>query len=643
MVYSLGIDAGGTYTDSVLLDDDTDSILDSNKALTTYPDPLNGIKNSIDGLDQEKLKKVKIVSVSTTLSTNTILEGTGFPVGLFLIGNYDLKEKLPTPHYVKVAGGHTYNGGEKEPLDEEAVRDFAVKIKDKVAAFAISSFFSIRNPDHEIRAKQIIREATGLPVVCAHELSQDLGAFERATTAFFNAQLLPITERFMSTVEKDVTSRGISPKIFMLKCDGSVIGIKSALEKPIESIFSGPAGSLVGASFLTGNDSCAVIDVGGTSTDISVIKDGVPEMSEMGAVVGGWKTRVKAIKMETSAMGGDSHIWVKDGKLNVGPRRVIPLCRAADLYPDFLELLKINPMPTKTLIGMNFQPTTFFTRTEYEAMGLNDLEQELLDSISSSPTSLRELRSRMGRYPSTRILDSLIQKRLVQCIGFTPTDALHVLGDYTARNVEAAEVGAEYLGSLCKRTGEEFARYVKETFAKNMASDLISFFLEGIPREEIRKIFDIDCPTKFKVDIPVVLIGGPVVAYKDILGNIIDAEIIVPKYSDVGNATGALAAKGVRRVDFLIRPASMAAPDWEYYVFSEKGRQSFYEYKDAIKYARETGQSMVMQYMEDAGLDPDHVEIDVKKDEIVPEGWDFPMETKIRIMGVGTRLIDEEA
>jgi N-methylhydantoinase A/oxoprolinase/acetone carboxylase beta subunit len=447
----------------------------------------------------------------------------------------------------------------------------------------------------------------------------------------------------MSTVEKDVTSRGISPKIFMLKCDGSVIGIKSALEKPIESIFSGPAGSLVGASFLTGNDSCAVIDVGGTSTDISVIKDGVPEMSEMGAVVGGWKTRVKAIKMETSAMGGDSHIWVKDGKLNVGPRRVIPLCRAADLYPDFLELLKINPMPTKTLIGMNFQPTTFFTRTEYEAMGLNDLEQELLDSISSSPTSLRELRSRMGRYPSTRILDSLIQKRLVQCIGFTSTDALHVLGDYTACNVEAAEVGAEYLGSLCKRTGEEFAKYVKETFAKNMASDLISFFLEGIPGEEIRKIFDIDCPTKFKVDIPVVLIGGPVVAYKDILGSIIDAEIIVPEYSDVGNATGALAAKGVRRVDFLIRPASMAAPDWEYYVFSEKGRQSFYEYKDAIKYARETGQSMVMQYMEDAGLDPDHVEIDVKKDEIVPEGWDFPMETKIRIMGVGTRLIDEEA
>lgn len=124
------------------------------------------------------------------------------------------------------------------------------------------------------------------------------------------------------------------------------------------------------------------------------------------------------------------------------------------------------------------------------------------------------------------------------------------------------------------------------------------------------------------------------VAYKDILGSILDAEIIVPKYSDVGNATGALAAKGVRRVDFLIRPASMAAPDWEYYVFSEKGRQSFYEYKDAIKYARETGQSMVMQYMEDAGLDPDHVEIDVKKDEIVPEGWDFPMETKIRIMGV---------
>ncbi|MEA1985409.1 MAG: hydantoinase/oxoprolinase family protein [Euryarchaeota archaeon] len=642
MNYSLGIDAGGSYTDAVLLRDSDETIIDSNKALTTYPDPLEGIRNAIDGIDQECLKDVKVVSVSTTLSTNTILEGTGFPVGLILIGNYDIKQNLPTDHYIKIKGGHNYNGMEEEPLDEGAVREFASGVHDKVAAFAISSYFSIRNPEHEERAKEIIREITGHPVVCAHELSQDLGAFERATTAFLNAQLIPITETFMSTVEKDIRSRGMNAKIFMLKCDGSVIGIKSALEKPIESIFSGPAGSLVGASFLTGRNTCAVIDVGGTSTDISVITDGVPDMSDAGAVVGGWQTRVKAIKMETSALGGDSDVWVKDNVVHIGPRRVIPLSRAAALYPDFLEMLKTNPMPSKSLLGINFQPTKFFLKTGYIPKDLSKLEQDVLDAISETPTSIREIQFRMNKYPTSKHLDSLIQKRLIQPIGFTPTDALHVLGDYTFRNVEAAQIGAEYLGSLCKRDKDEFAAYVKQEFAKNMSSDLISFFLEEIPKEEIRKIFNIKSPMKFKVEVPIVLIGGPVPAYVDDLNNILDAEILLPEYSNVGNAAGALGAKGIRRVDFLIRPASMAAPDWEFYVFSEGGRKSFYEYDEALEYANDFGRSTIMQYMKDAGLDPDHVEIDVNKEDIVPDGWNFPMETKLRVMGIGHRPVDDE-
>ncbi|ABE52847.1 hydantoinase/oxoprolinase N-terminal domain-containing protein [Methanococcoides burtonii] len=639
MKYSLGIDAGGTYTDAVLLRDSDEVIVSSNKALTTYPDPLGGIRNAIDGIDEKYLNDIKVVSVSTTLSTNSILEGTGFPVGLILVGNYELNQELPTEHYVQVEGGHDYNGIPTASLDEDAVRQFAESVKDRVAAFAVSSYFSIRNHEHELRVKEIIKESTGLPIVCAHELSQELGAFERAVTAFLNAQLIPVTEKFMTTVEEYISSKGIDAKVFMLKCDGSVIGIQSALEKPIESIFSGPAGSLVGASFLTGNDTCAVIDVGGTSTDISVIKNGVPEMSESGAVVGGWKTRVKAIKMETSAMGGDSDVWVKDNSVNIGPRRVIPLCRAADLYPGFLDQLRTNPMPSKGLLGINFQPTKFYIRTGYDPIDISPQEMDVFRYISDEPTSIRELHSRMKKYPSSKHLDSLLQKRLIQTIGFTPTDALHVLGDYTEHTVEASEIGSKYLGSLCRRDAVEFASFVKQEFAKNMASNLMSFFLEGIPKTEIRKIFDIESPAKFKVDIPVVLIGGPVIAYLEDLQSILDAEIIVPEYSNVGNATGALAAKGIRRVDFLVRPASMAAPDWEFYVFSEKGRESFYEYEEALEYASKTGRETILQYMMDAGLDSEHVKVEIEKQEIIPDGWSHPLETRIRVMGVGSSLV----
>jgi len=642
-VYSLGIDAGGTYTDVVLLNDDSDMIIDSNKALTTYPDPLDGIKNAIEGIDQNNFKDIKIVSVSTTLSTNTILEGNGASVGLILIGDHGIKQELPTPYYAQLRGGHNHDGTQKEILDEYGIQKFVMKVKNRVSAFAISSYFSIRNPDHEKRAKSIVKEFSGHPVVCAHELSLDIGAFERATTAFFNAQLIPITEKFMETVELYIKSRGIDPKIFMLKCDGSVIGIKSALGKPIESIFSGPAGSLVGASFLSENETCAVIDVGGTSTDISVIQDGIPEISDDGAIVGGWKTRVKAIKMETSAMGGDSHVWIKDNTIQIGPRRVIPLSRAAEQYPDFLDMLRLNSMPSKLLTSSNIQPTTFYMRSGYSPLDLNDMEQATFDTIDDVPTSLRVLRRRLGNiYPSNKVLESLLQKRLIQPIGFTPTDALHLLGDYVGHNVEAAEVGAELLGSMCKKDSMKFAASVKQQFARNMASNIASFFLEGVPKEEVRKIFDMEIPMKFKVEIPIVLIGGPVVAYKKELEEIFDADIIIPKYSEVGNAAGALAAKGIRRVDFLLKPVSLISPGGITDVFSEFGRGRFLSYEDAVHYAKETGSMLVMKYMEDGSFDYGHVNIDIIKEETIPDGWVCPIQTNIRVIGVATRLIDND-
>lgn len=158
MQYSLGIDAGGTYTDTVIMEDSTGNILDSNKALTTYPDLITGIKSAIEGLNEEYLKKVKLVSVSTTLATNTILENTGYPVGLILIGDYEIPDKSSLQHYIQVSGGHTTTGAEMDVLDIESIKEFVLRTKDKVSAFAVSSYFSVRNPSHEIQAKEEIQK-----------------------------------------------------------------------------------------------------------------------------------------------------------------------------------------------------------------------------------------------------------------------------------------------------------------------------------------------------------------------------------------------------------------------------------------------------------------------------------------------------
>jgi N-methylhydantoinase A/oxoprolinase/acetone carboxylase beta subunit len=99
-----------------------------------------------------------------------------------------------------------------------------------------------------------------------------LEAYERAVTAFLNAQLIPITRQFVKSIILDITKRGINVRLLMLKCDGSVVGIRDALKNPLKLFFSGPAASLVGASHLSGLKTCAVVDVGGTSTDISSIR-----------------------------------------------------------------------------------------------------------------------------------------------------------------------------------------------------------------------------------------------------------------------------------------------------------------------------------------------------------------------------------
>jgi N-methylhydantoinase A/oxoprolinase/acetone carboxylase beta subunit len=616
MHYSMGIDAGGTYTDSIIIRDSDGKVMDSNKALTTYPDLLEGIRSSIDGLDKEYLKDVKMVSVSTTLATNTILEKNGYPVGLILIGDYEIPEKMHVEFHTIVKGGHDHHGAELVSLDVEAVEAFVRKVKDNVSAFAVSSYFSIRNPAHELAIKTRIQELTGLPVVCGHELSLDLGAYERGITAYLNAQLIPIASQFIRSIKEEISRRGMDSRLLMLKCDGSVVGISEALEKPIESIFSGPAASLVGASHLSGLETCAVIDVGGTSTDVSMLEGGLPELCAEGAVVGGWQTKVKAIRMETSAMGGDSHIWVKNMKLNIGPRRVVPLCVAAVKYPGFLEVLKKGRIPGAMHLEENVQPTKFFIRTGAEASGLGKMEQELFDRIKDFPTSLNDIFWETQRTLSPGLLDSLIRKRLIQAIGFTPTDALHVLGEYTAWDREASKVGAKLLERYTQVDHIKLCKQIKKDVARNMALNLMSFILKDVPSGEIEKILLSDRFTQFRMKIPVVLIGGPVIAYIEELKQILDADIIVPKYAEVGNAVGAVVGKGIKRIEILIKSSYTKDRRKQILLFSPQGRETFGTYPEALEHAEALGRKLIMEYMTEASLDKGQVQIEVSKKDI---------------------------
>ncbi|AAM06862.1 TPA: hydantoinase/oxoprolinase family protein [Methanosarcina acetivorans] len=647
MAYSLGIDAGGTYTDSILIRNSDGKVTCSNKALTTYPDLLEGITNSIDGLDPEKLKLVTMVSVSTTLATNTILEKTGYPVGLILVGDYEIPADSEVANCIMVRGGHDSRGEEVESLDLSAVENFVLRLKDRVSAFAVSSYFSVRNPEHELRVKALIQELTGLPVVCGHELAQSLGAYERGVTAYLNAQLLPVAEGFLKTVVNEIERRGLESRIAMLRCDGSVVSMQEAMKKPIESVFSGPAASLLGASYLSGQETCTVIDVGGTSTDVSLIHKGLPYLSENGAVVGGWQTKVRALRMETSAIGGDSHIWVQGSRTNIGPRRVIPLCRAAVLYPSFMNTLKKRWIPDRLKLNEHIQATKFFVRTKQKASNLSKEEEELLAHIRNEPLSLKDVYWDRNVLPSKKVMDSLIQRRLVQVIGFTPTDALHVLGEYNEWDSEASEIGATLLANFLGTDRQEFCLNVKQLFARNMAKDLLAFLMEGVDRNEIEKMLEGSFFSRFKVDIPVILLGGPVRAYVDDLKRLIDAEILVPEYSSVGNAVGALVGKGTKRVEITVRTIySESKYDLKtkgVFVYTPTGRRHFILRSEALEFAESFGRELILNYMAESGLSPDQVTINVERKDIKVHTGDIPLETRFIFEGISNSDVYEKA
>ena len=639
MYLGLGIDTGGTYTDAAIMDMSNGTVIESNKALTTYPDLIRGIKNSIEGLTQDCLKRIKFVSVSTTLATNTTLEGKGYPAGLILIG-HTIPKKLASRYVISIGGGHDSDGNEIAPLEDlENVKKFVRQVKNKVAAFAVSGYFGVRNPEHELRVKEAIQEITDMPVVCGHELSMSLGAYERAVTALLNAELIPVSKQFIESIQAVIEEKEIKATLMMMKCDGSLVRIEEALQKPVESIFSGPAASLVGAAHLTGLHTCVTMDVGGTSTDIAMISGGIPEISDTGAKVGGWKTMVKAIRMDTSALGGDSLVWIKR-KTYLGPTRVIPLCLAASEFPDILEKLEKSDVPGERIMDEIIQPTSFFIRTgvnspELLSGELEEDERAIIEHLGTEPLSVFEISERTGKHPLmfAGTLKTLIRKRHVSQIGFTPTDALHVLGEYVKWDGRASFIGAKILGKTLKKGAEDFSAQIKAEVVRKLTLELISFFAEDLKKEDIEKMIGKEAFLKFHIKVPVVLVGAPVRAYLKELNEAVDADIRIPVFHDVGNAVGALVGKVVHRTEILIRPS--AAGKAEYSVFSRLGKEIFEDYGEALDYGLKLSHRLISEYMDGYGLEMDNVDFDLRKNDVGNRGK-APLETRLVGVGVGT-------
>jgi N-methylhydantoinase A/oxoprolinase/acetone carboxylase beta subunit len=313
----LGIDAGGTYTDAAIYDFNSKQIIAKAKALTTKWNYSIGISEVLGQLPREQLSRVDLVSVSTTLATNAIVEGHGSHVGLLLMPPYGLFEPAEIMHEPKAVlrGKLDIDGAVLEPVDEQQISAVAMEMMHSgVRAFAISGYAGTINPEHELTVKRIVKDATGCSVTCGHELSDMLDFKTRATTAILNARIIGRIEKFLRQIKSTLGDYGMKVPIMVVKGDGTLMSGQMAAIKPVETILSGPAASVAGAKYLTGLTDAIVIDVGGTTTDTAAVNGGIVRVHDLGTRVGRHRTHVKALDMRTVGLGGDSIINLFAGK-----------------------------------------------------------------------------------------------------------------------------------------------------------------------------------------------------------------------------------------------------------------------------------------------------------------------------------------
>ncbi|MEQ8603376.1 MAG: hydantoinase/oxoprolinase family protein [Marivibrio sp.] len=669
MTLLLGIDTGGTYTDAVLFDEAERRVVAAAKALTTKHDLALGVGAAIDRAlaegPQDAAGRIGLVSLSTTLATNAIVERHGFPVALVLVGQNrealeraGLAQALGGDPALFVDGGHNPDGSERTPLDEAALRAALPELRKKAAAVAVSGYFAVRNPTHEQRVRDLIRQETGMPVSCGHELANALDAPRRALTALLNARLIPLLHQLILAVRGRLEALSVAAPLMVVKGDGSLIAAETALTRPVETILSGPAASVVGAQFLAGEADCVVSDIGGTTTDIAVLKGGRPVMDPDGAAVGGYRTMVEAVAVRTVGLGGDSEIRLDEEKrLVAGPRRVLPLSLLARDWPEALTILR----------GQAARPWNkshdgrFAVRLRPLVGGALSRNEALLwERLEAGPVALEALFA--GR-PSEQPLQRLVDRGLVILSAFTPSDAAHVLGLQADWAGEAAALGAALWARSERRPGlpvaddgAAFARTVYDLVVRQSAEAILEAALaeedrtagvraSGLgPSAAVRRFLDValsasagddaDRLVSFAATLgrPLIGIGAPAATYYPEIAQRLRTRAVAPPNADVCNAVGAVAGGVSQRESLLVTQPE----EGRFRLHTAHGAEDFRSLEDAADRAERLAREGAERKAREAGAGEIRVELTREdKTATVAGGYEIFVESVISAVAYG--------
>ena len=322
----LGLDVGGTHTDAVIIDGSR--VIAAAKTPTNHNDLLQSVHGAMQMvLHEVSPRKIKQVNLSTTLSTNAIIEGKTEDVGVIVASGPGMD---PENHRIGrifhlVGGAMDHRGEETQPIDPEKLSGIVEDCKASGSkVFAAVGKFSTRNPVHEDMIREAVGDAADFMTV-GHSLSGVLNFPRRIATAYFNSAVWRIYRRFVEAVEDSFRELGLNATVNVLKADGGTMPLQRSKELPVESILSGPAASVMGIIALCDiREDSVILDIGGTTTDIIVFAGGAPLVEPEGMTVGSYATLVRSLKIRSLGIGGDSTLHFRNNQVIVGPDRQGP-------------------------------------------------------------------------------------------------------------------------------------------------------------------------------------------------------------------------------------------------------------------------------------------------------------------------------
>ena len=618
MRIAIGIDTGGTCTDAVVFDYDAAEVLAKSKTLTTREDLSIGISKALDMLPQHYIKEAAIVSLSTTLATNACVENKGGRAKLVIFGLTDeLMERLKVEENYGIKHGFVRCVDTKSSVDgqyidepnwDELFGDLDCWIKETDYMAAAELYGPSTGAPCEKRFKSELMGRYGLSCICANELTDRVDVIQRGATALLNARLLPVVQEFIDIAVTDITKRGCKAPIMVVRSDGSLMSTDATAIKPVETILSGPAASILAGKAMSGSDDYMVIDMGGTTTDVSVVMNGKAKNVGQGIKIGGWRTSVDGVYVDTFALGGDSTIRMEKGELKILPRRCIPLCTASSRWPSVKPMLdnliesgEHSKFPLYEFLCLVTEPKDTAKYDEYEL--------KLIDLLKSGPCSLHEVRNRgidLYGLDTERLEEEGV---IIRC-GLTPTDFMHIKGDYTEYDAAASEAAVQYLLSDMNNEDPEedmlkLADRAYDLVERRMYTNLVRILLSLDYPKKLSDSIDKDLEflidqswtnykngirtlanPVFNTDMVLLGMGAPTHVFLNDVAKALGTECVLPDNAEIGNAIGAVMA------DLIVRE-NVEITQWEtdglfYMVHDEKGSTKYYKLADAEAHARKS-------------------------------------------------------